>query len=139
MYTRIPPFKNGHRELLKKNVHLFIRPRELKPVQKKGGFTVSAHFGPVLRGHNGTPKTLKINVSQLRKRHPLLDSQEHGTLRVFFDHSDPRDPKNDLGSPWQGRIERGWLISQKNHENPRKRAKMSHFGRFCHFRGPTLY
>ena len=34
--------------------------------------------------------------------------------RVFFDHSDPRDLKNDLGSPWRGRIEREWLISQKS-------------------------
>ena len=32
---------------------------------------------------------------------------------MFFDHSDPRDLKNELGSPWRGRIERGWFISQR--------------------------
>ena len=89
-----------------------FRPRELKIVQKRGDCTVSAHFGPILRGPNYPSKTLKI-VSQLRKWHPLLVRQEYGTPRVFFDHSDLRDLKNYLGSPWRGRIECGWLISQR--------------------------
>ena len=64
LYTRIPPFKNGYREALKKYIHLFFRPRELKIVQKKGDFTVSAHFGPVLGGQNASNRP-KINFLRL--------------------------------------------------------------------------
>ena len=129
--------KIDHREVLKKCIHVFFSARELKIVQKRGDFTVLVHFGPVLRGRNGTPKTLKINVSRLRKCRPHLDSREHGTPRVFFDHSDPRDPKNDLGSPWQGRLERGRLISQKITKSPKK-GQNEPFWTFVPFLGPKF-
>ena len=56
---------------------------------KKGRFYGFSPFWAYFEGSNGTPKTLKINVSRLRKCHPHLASREHGTPRVFFDHSDP--------------------------------------------------
>ena len=92
------------------HTYIFQTPRAENRT-KKGRFYGFSPFLAYFEGSKLPLKNPKINVLQLRKGHPLLVGQEYGTPRVFFDHSDPRDLKNDLVSPWRGRIEREWLIS----------------------------
>ena len=137
MCTRTPPFKNGHRELLKKYIHVFFRPCELKIVLKRGDFTVSAYFGPVLRGQNSTSKTLKINVSRLRKCHPHQDSREHGTRGCFLITQIPGTPKTTLGAHCKVGLSVGGLFLKKPRKSP-KRGQNEPFWPFLPFWGPKF-
>ena len=129
MYTRVPPFKNGHRELLKKICTPIFYP-ETENRAKKG---VSAQFGPVLGYPNCPSKLLKINVSRFKNATHSCFAKNTGPRGCFLITQIPRTPKTTLGANGEAGLSRGGSFLKKKHQHQRKRAKMSRFGRFGHF------
>ena len=97
--------------------YIFQAPRTENRA-KKGRFYGFSPFWACFEGFPSKP--LKINVSRLRKWRPLLDSQEYGTLRVFFDHSDPRDFKTTLGVNGEVGLSVGGSFLKKSPKSPKK-------------------
>ena len=86
LYTRIPPFKNAHREVLKKCLHIFFRPNELKIVQKKR-FLVQIWAPEMAKnGQNGSFWPLFGDFRDFLRKEPLtLNPTSPWTPKIVFE------------------------------------------------------
>ena len=84
----------------KKNI--YIQTSRTENRAKKGRFFGFSPLWACFEGSKWHPKPLK-NQRFTASKMPPTPSQEHGVPMVFFDLSDPRYPKHDIGSPWRSR------------------------------------